>query len=239
MDSSAKSGAGPGREAGPPMAGEAPPALPWRKLLGLALGAALLLTIVYLSPLRGYLGRFREVSERIRAYGALAPAALATGVAGLVAIGFPRLLLCVVAGMTLGFWSGLFWAQLGTLAGNYLTFLAVRWGARGWAERYLSRHGKLNLWLKTDGTLGVILARQVPIPGLLVNLACGLFPLRHRHFLLGTLLGQLPEAIPCTLIGAGLLQRSFSRSAWVIGLGVTFAVLLWLGLRWLVRRPRA
>lgn len=215
------------------------PPPPWRRILVLAIGAGVLLAIVYLSPLRGYLGRLRDVSDQIRGWGALAPVALTAGIAVLVAVGFPRLLFCVIAGMAFGFWSGLLWAQLGTLVGNYLTFLVVRFGARDWAQRYLSKHGKLNGWLMTDGTLGVVLARQVPIPGLLVNLACGLFPLRHRHFLIGSLIGQLPEAVPCTLIGAGVLQRSFAKSAGAISLAVAFAILLWIGLRWLVRRQRA
>ncbi|MGA2660485.1 MAG: hypothetical protein ABSH34_23545, partial [Verrucomicrobiota bacterium] len=74
--------------------------------------------------------------------------------------------------------------------------------------------------------------RQLPVPGLLVNLACALFPLRHRDFLIGTLLGQLPEAVPCTLIGAGAL-----KGAGLIGLGVAVAVVAWIGLRRLLRGP--
>jgi uncharacterized membrane protein YdjX (TVP38/TMEM64 family) len=204
---------------------------PWRKIAVLATIVAVMLALVYLSPLRGWLGRLREISDQIRGLGVLAPLVVMAGIGVLVALGFPRLVLCAIAGMALGFWSGLLWAQLGTLLGNYATFLVARFAARPWAARYLSKRGKLHTLVQREGIAGVILARQVPVPGLLVNLACALFPLRHRDFLIGTLVGQLPEAVPCTLIGAGAL-----RNAGLIGLGVAVAVVAWIGLRWLVRR---
>jgi uncharacterized membrane protein YdjX (TVP38/TMEM64 family) len=191
-----------------------------------------MLALVYLSPLRAWLGRLREISGQIRGLGVLAPLAVMVSIAVLVAVGFPRLVLCAIAGMALGFWSGLVWAQLGTLLGNYATFLVARFAARQWAEHYLSKRGKLHTLVQREGIAGVILARQLPVPGLLVNLACALFPLRHRDFLIGTLLGQLPEAVPCTLIGAGAL-----KGAGLIGLGVAVAVVAWIGLRRLLRGP--
>lgn len=212
--------------------GSLPARPPWRKTMVLAAIVGVMLALVYLSPLRAWLGRLREVSDQIRGLGVLAPLVVMAGIAVLVALGFSRLLLCAIAGMALGFWSGLLWAQLGALLGNYAVFLVARFAARRWAERYLSKRGKLHALVQREGIAGVILARQLPMPGLLVNLACGLFPLRHRDFLIGTLIGQLPEAVPCTLIGAGAI-----RNAGLIGLGVAVAVVAWLGLRWLLRGP--
>lgn len=212
---------------------------PWRKILFLAIIVAAALAIAYLSPLREYLGRWQEVSQQVRRLGWLAPLVLTPAIAILVSLGFPRLLFCVIAGMSLGFWSGLLWAQLGTLLGNYVIFVVARRGGRGWAERYLSKRGRLHSLVQQESILGVILARQLPVPGLLVNLTCGLLPIRHRHFLLGTIIGQLPEAIPCTLIGAGALEPSFAKSAGLIGLAVFVAVVVWVGLRFFLRRQRA
>jgi uncharacterized membrane protein YdjX (TVP38/TMEM64 family) len=212
--------------------GSLPAKPPWRRIVALGAIVGLVLALVYLSPLRAWLGRLREVSDQVRGMGVLAPLVVVTGIAVLVALGFPRLLLCAIAGMALGFWSGLLWAQLGTLLGNYAVFLVARFAARQWAEHYLSKRGKLHALVRREGIAGVILARQLPVPGLLVNLACGLLPLRHRHFLIGTLLGQLPEAVPCTLIGAGAI-----RNARLIGLGVAVAVLAWVGLRRVLRGP--
>jgi uncharacterized membrane protein YdjX (TVP38/TMEM64 family) len=209
---------------------------PWRGIVLLALVVAALLAIVYLSPLREYLGKARELSENIRSLGLFGPAALVVGVAVLVALGFPRLAFCVIAGMAFGFWKGLLWTQLGTLAGNYVLFLVARRGGGAWVRAFVAKRRKLSDLIHREGLTGVILARQLPLPGLLVNLAFGLVAIRHRDFLIGTLIGQLPEAIPCTLIGAGALKASFGKSAAFLGLAVALALAVWIVLRWFLSR---
>jgi len=211
----------------------------WRKVFWLGLVAAVLMVLVYASPLRDYLGQLRELSAFVRGFGWLAPVVLTVSVAVLVAVGFPRLFFCVLSGMALGFWPGLLWAQLGTLLGNYAVFSAVRLGGGDWAERYLSRHLKLRELIQEEGISGVILARQLPLPGLLINMACGLFSVRPRDFIIGTIVGQLPEAVPCTLIGAGILQVSFAKSLGLICLGVGAAVAAWIAVRWGLRMKRS
>ncbi|HWH69995.1 MAG TPA: VTT domain-containing protein [Candidatus Sulfotelmatobacter sp.] len=222
-----------------PADGEGTPKPPWRKIVVLATVVGVLLAMVYLSPLRAYLERWREIGAYVHGLGWWAPLALTLGVALLVTAGFPRLVLCMIAGLALGFWSGLLWAQVGTLLGNYALFLAARLGRKGWAQRYLSSHSKLNNLVRQEGISGVILARQLPVPGLLINLACGFFSIRTRDFLLGTVIGQLPEAIPCTLIGAGALKDSFSQSVKMIGWAIAAAVVAWIGLRYFLRWQRS
>ena len=230
---------------GPPPALQATEAAPgqvsarpfwWRPaLLALAVGA--LLAVVYLSPLRAYTGDLHDLSGRIRSLGLLGPIVLSLSVALLVAVGLPRLLFCVIAGMALGFWSGLFWAQVGTLLGNYVLFCVAGTSGRCWAERYLTKRPRLYSLIREEGTWGVILARQIPVPGPVVNMVCGLLGVRHRHFLLGTAIGQLPEAIPCTLIGAGAIQSSSGKSAGLISLAVAVSILVWVAMRrWLSRQ---
>jgi uncharacterized membrane protein YdjX (TVP38/TMEM64 family) len=222
-----------------PVQSESPEALSrpsWIKIILLGVSVGVLLTVVYFSPLRHYLGHLREASEQIRGFGPLAPLVLVVAVAVMVGCGFPRTVFCVIAGMALGFWSGLLWAQLGTLIGNYALFLVVRAGARDWAQRVLGQRAVLQAAIRERGMLGVFVARQLPLPGLVVNLACALLPLRHRDFLLGTAMGQLPQAIPCTLIGAGALQASFQRSIGLIGLAVALSILAWASARAVLRR---
>jgi uncharacterized membrane protein YdjX (TVP38/TMEM64 family) len=217
---------------------ESPLEPPWRKLVFLVIGVGLFLTIISLSPLGQYLSRWDEVSRQIRGFGALAPLILMGSVCALVAVGFPRLVFCVIAGMTLGFWSGLFWAQAGTLLGNYVLFVVVRSGRQDWAQRFLARRSKLHTAIQQRGALGVILARQLPLPGLVINLACALLPISHLDFIVGTIIGQLPQAIPWTLIGAGALQASFGKSITLIGLAVIASILAWLMMRGLLRRGK-
>jgi uncharacterized membrane protein YdjX (TVP38/TMEM64 family) len=219
-----------------PNGGEVPVPPSWRKIALLAIGVGTLLTVVYFSPLRQYLSHVGEISEQIRSFGALAPLVVVVSISVLVAVGFPRLALCGVAGMALGFWSGLLWAQLGTLLGNYAVFILARAGGRDWAQRFVSRRARLNHAIQQRGVLGVFLARQVPLPGLVINLACALLPIPHWDFIVGTVLGQLPLAIPCTLIGAGILQPSFKKGITLIGLAIVASVLAWFCLRYSLRR---
>ena len=210
----------------------------WRKIVFLAIGAGILLAVLYASPLRVYLSRWHEVSRDIRNFGPLAPLVLTVSVAVLVAVGFPRLVLCVIAGMALGFWSGLLWAQLGTFLGNYALFALVRSGWRDWGQRLLAKRLHVRAAIQQRGVLGVVLARQVPLPGLVINLACALLPIGHADFILGTIIGQLPQAIPWTLIGAGALQQSFGKSIGLISLAVIVAILAWFGVRYALRRGK-
>jgi uncharacterized membrane protein YdjX (TVP38/TMEM64 family) len=208
----------------------------WRGMVWVALLATVLFGVIYLSPLREQLNRVHELSQQVRSFGWSAPLVFTVSVAILVAVGLPRLFFCVVSGMAFGFWYGLLYAQLGTLLGNYLVFNLARSWARDWTRRYLSGHGRFHKLLQEEGMTGVILMRQLPVPGLLINLSCGFLTISRRDFVIGTVLGQLPEAIPCTLIGAGLLQASFQRSLSLISLGVGAAVLVWTALRWALRR---
>src|SRR5258708_3361794 len=75
----------------------------WRGMLLLALTAGILFALIYLSPLREYMGRVRELSEQVRSLGWRAPLVFTVSVAILVAIGLPRLFFCVLGGMALGF----------------------------------------------------------------------------------------------------------------------------------------
>jgi uncharacterized membrane protein YdjX (TVP38/TMEM64 family) len=210
--------------------------LPVLRVLVLTVGLGALLVALYFSPLREYLTRVRDVSDHLRRLGFFGPLLFPLGVAVLVAAGFPRLPFCVISGMALGFWWGFLLAQTGTLLGNYLIFVVVRSGGGAWAQRYLAKHGPVKKLLGLNTITAVIVARQLPVPGLIINMAFGLSSLRHRHFLAGTALGQIPEAIPCTLIGAGVIQASFGRSVGLVGLAVIGLIGAWFFLRRLTDR---
>ncbi|MBN2108138.1 MAG: hypothetical protein JW832_12005, partial [Deltaproteobacteria bacterium] len=68
--------------------------------------------IFFLPQFREQFGRIHEISEYLRSFGWAAPLVFIFAVAGLVAVGVPRLLLCPIGGMAFGFWQGLLWVQL-------------------------------------------------------------------------------------------------------------------------------
>lgn len=210
----------------------------WRA--GLLLAALLaLLALAYLTPFRGLISAdLPRWSADLRALGWPAPLLFVLGVACLVSVGVPRLLLCPLAGMAFGFWGGLLLSQTGTLIGYYALFLFVRWGGRGFVLRYRPQLARFTELIQRQGIPAVILARQLPLHGWLVNLVLSLTPIRHRHFLLGTAIGLLPEAVPCTLIGAGVLHGSVVQSAAFVVLAVIGLALVWIGFAIYVDRQR-
>ena len=201
-------------------------------LLGFLLAA---LCLIYFTPLREWLMRAPEISDYLKTLGWAAPVVFVAAVALLTALGVPRLLLCPIAGMSFLFYWGLLWGQIGTLIGFYATFLFVRWGGRDVVSHKWPKLERLAHRFTRKGFLSVFLIRQMPVGGFYLNILLGLTPVRHRDFLIGTLLGILPEAIPATLIGASAKQVSISRILEYIVAAVIIFVIAGLVLRWYLR----
>ena len=177
-----------------------------KPLIMLAVVAAAF-ALVYFTPARKYLGDIRTVKYWLLSLGWVGPAAWMGIVFLLVAAGMPRLLFCPIGGLAFGFWNGLLWTQVATLAGYYTLFLFVRWGGRDFVLRHWPRVRRLKEHFHGhSAALMVFAVRQLPISGLVINFLLGLSPIRHRHFLLGTAFGILPEAIPFTLVASGTFK---------------------------------
>lgn len=181
---------------------------------------------VYLSPLRDWLHNQSHIRQLVQSLGLWIYPAGIFSIAALVCCGIPRLLLCTLAGMMLGFRGGLFLGEVGTLLGYYTLFLFIRWGGSEWT---LHRWPKLRKWsqlVEGQGIVGVILLRQMPIHGTITNLGLGLSKIKHRHFLIGTAIGIIPESIPATLFGTGLAKDSTRTiSIYLLIAVVAFAVI--------------
>ncbi len=207
----------------------------WRPVAAiLVLGAGLV--VIYATPLRDYLRHIGVVRARLEAVGPAAPLLFTIGTAALVAIGCPRLLLCAVGGAAFGFWKGLLFSQVGTVAGAYATFLFVRWGGGDFVRRHWPRIERLRRAFHHGGWLAVAAVRQLPVGGVVVNSVLGLTPVRHSDFLSGTIIGNLPEAVPVTLLGGGAVFLTGGRrlAVWLAGLLVVVAI--WVAAVILVRR---
>ena len=114
----------------------------WKPLIMLAVVAAAF-ALVYFTPARKYLGNIQSVKYWLLSLGWVGPAAWMGIVFVLVAAGMPRLLFCPIGGLAFGFWHGLLWTQVATLAGYYALFLFVRWGGRDFVLRHWPRVGRL------------------------------------------------------------------------------------------------
>src|SRR5262249_38116145 len=139
--------------------------------------------------------------------------------------------ICVAAGAVFGFRIGFLLATIGTVLGHYGVFLFVRWGGREWVLR---RWPKLRKWaemIQEQGIVGVFLVRMLPGHSIIANVCLALSHVNHRDFLIGTALGLVPEAVPATLVGAGLVKPSAIDSAGYLALAALAVAGVWIALR--------
>jgi uncharacterized membrane protein YdjX (TVP38/TMEM64 family) len=66
--------------------------------------------------------------------------------------------------------------------------------------------------LKQPSMLRVFWVRQLMLPGIVLNVLLGVTAVRHRTFLMGTVLGYLPMNMAFTLVGSGLGKDSLART---------------------------
>jgi len=199
---------------------------PWKPLIMLAVVAAAL-AFIYFTSARNYLGNVQIVKRWLLSLGWVGPAAWMGIVFALVAAGMPRLLFCPIGGLAFGFWYGLLWTQVATLAGYYVLFLFVRWGGQDFVLRHWPRVGQLKKHFQgSSAALMVFAVRQLPVSGLIINFLLALSPIRHSHFLLGTLFGILPAAIPFTLVASGIFKLTGQNTPLYIAAAVAIFLLV-------------
>ena len=211
---------------------------PVARVLLLITVLAAALAAVQLSPIRAWLQDTTRLRQMLEGMGPWAYPLCLFASAMLIGSGFPRLILCGIASMLLGFGWGLFLTQGGALLGYYAAFCFIRWGGGDWVTHKRPRLRAIADTIQDQGIVGVVLARQIPLHGTLINLCLGLSRVKHRHFLIGTAIGLLPEAIPVALGGASIVKSSLKESAGTLGLAALTFVLLWIGSGYALRRLR-
>ena len=202
-------------------------------ILLLGLGACLL----YLLPYEDMPGQVAMLGERVAALGWYGSAVFVLVTALLTGIGVPRLLMTGVAAALFGFTWGLISSQIGVLAGAYATFALARWSGREAGLERWSRLRRFRGLLSEQGVVPVLLFRQLPLSSFFINVLLGLTAVRNRDFVIGSVIGFLPEAIPAALIGAGLVKESFGETLKYVLVGALLLVALGLLARWLVNSP--
>jgi len=203
----------------------------WFWVITLVIGA----TVVLFSPLREYLKQIHDVQSALDQMGAAPEAIFVLGAILITALGFPRMLVYPIGGLMFGFWQGLTLSVVALLAGGYLPFCYARWGGRGFIIRTWPKMAQLADYFHDRSYRTVVLLRITPMPGFLTNAFLGITGIKHRSFLLGTLLGSIPPGIPATLLASGLADSN-PVVQWFSAIGATilFAI-LWFVLPFYLR----
>ena len=189
-----------------------------------------LLLLTSLPQVRHFIsGSLPSIKQFIQDCGPWAPVVFILIVAVLVGAGISRLAFHFVGGALFAFWGGMVWTCIGTLIGYTVVFLAVR--QLGLRDSLLRKHPawqKLAARLKHNTVPAVIIFRQLPLPGIVTNTVLALSPIRRREFFLGTIIGLIPEAVPTTLIGAGLRKEHLGATAAYLFGAVVLFIVVWI-----------
>ena len=195
-------------------------------------------TLTFVVPgldLGGPLQPAGHAAEWLRQTGVWGVALLLLGMSALILMGVSRLMFCPLAGALMGFWGGLGLSIAGTMISYYAAFRVIR-GRRANDEAAPPLHPKLAFLAGRPGLAAVIVSRIVPVPGMIVTLALSMSNVRTRTYLLGSLIGLIPEAAPLVLLGAGILNPDSEKfTSLVVGAFVCILV-AWLATHYLVRR---
>jgi len=194
------------------------------------------LAAFWFSPLRHKLEHVRELSEAIRSTGCIAPLVYVLGSSLLVAVGAPRLPLAAVAGLSFGFGWGVILSVAGALSGQAAVFLLVRLGIR--LPGKFGNAGRLARVVEGGGIPAVVLARLIPIHGMVLNLALAASPVKTRDYVIGSAIGMVPYAIPAALAGTAAMSGTARESIAFGALAVLVSLLLWLLAGGKDRHPR-
>ncbi len=192
--------------------------------------------IVLLSPLKDELTRVREINERLDQMGPTPELAFIAGSILVTALGFPRMLIYPIGGIAFGFFWGLTWSVVALLFGGYIPFCYARWGGRSWIIRRWPRMGRLADYFHERSYRTVILFRILPMPGFLTNAFLGITHIKHRAFLLGTLLGTIPPGIPAALLGGSMIEDDRATQIAYVTSSVALFIVLWFVIPFCLRK---
>lgn len=120
----------------------------------------------------------------------------------LIAVGFPRTIFCIIAGMLYNLWAGILIGQIAALGGAYVTYFLSGKLARPFFQKKIVGHiGFINNFSRYNPVVFVALLRQTPVPGIVTNSISGAMGISPLNFLIGSFIGFLPQSVIFCLFG--------------------------------------
>lgn len=183
-----------------------------RQVLAAVLIVAAFMALAHFTPMKAWITNVQSWKSFVREFGWMAHAVFMLVTACAVMMGVPRLAFCSAAGLIFGFGQGLLLSLVGSTLGSYGAFILSRHGFRRAAESRAEKWPWLKKMLKKPSVMRVFWARQLMVPGIVLNVLIGMTPVRHSRFLLGTASGYLPLNIAFSLVGSGLGKESIATT---------------------------
>lgn len=208
-----------------------------RQVLTAVLIVAAFMALAHFTPMKAWITNVQSWKGFVREFGWMAHAVFMLVTAGAVMMGVPRLAFCSAAGLIFGFGEGLLLSLVGSTLGSYGAFILSRHGFRRAAESRAEKWPWLKKMLKKPSVMRVFWARQLMVPGIVLNVLIGMTPVRHSRFLLGTALGYLPLNIAFSLVGSGLgKERITTTMTQLLAAMAVINVAAWLVFRFIKKQ---
>lgn len=201
-----------------------------RKLLVLLAVGAVLLLLIHSTPVGEQIRNWDSLANLFKAGGIQAEAYFVLISAFLIMLGTPRLLFYGLGGFAFGFWEGLLWSLVSSLIGSYMAFKAARWGGREWlTERFGGRRFFQRVVHSRPTVASVAFLRMLPVSNGVINVGLALSRVGSRAFLLGSLIGFLPQGVVAVIVGSGVAADVPWSGAIQIGIAAVLllAIFLW------------
>jgi uncharacterized membrane protein YdjX (TVP38/TMEM64 family) len=176
-------------------------------LRGLVLIASFV-ALGYLVKVSGLSGLFDQawVDSEIRGRGLSGEILYLAIGAALTAIGFPRQAVCFLGGYAFGLGLGTGLSLAASLGGCVLAFFYARLMGRSFVQhRFPDRIRRVDDFLHANPLSMTLLVRLLPVgSNVVTNLAAGVSGVGALPFLIGSLLGYLPQTVIFALLGSGI-----------------------------------
>ena len=166
-----------------------------------------------------------KARDYILSFGVWAPAISALMmILQAIAAPLPAFIITFANAAIFGWWQGALLSWSSSMAAAALCFLLSRWFGRGFTEKLASRFAlqQIDHFFARHGQYAILISRLLPFVSFdVVSYAAGLTPMKMRHFLVATGIGQLPATIIYSYVG-GMLTGG--AQLFVTGLLTLFAL---------------
>lgn len=173
-----------------------------------------------------YFDRRNQISTIIQAWGVWGAVFAVLLMTALCMTPIPSEGLVVMFLKIFGVYEGVFFAWMGSTLSSLIIFILVRFYGQTLMQKLISpeRFNTVDLWVKGKGSLGLLVARLLPIPAFAVNYIAGAMPsMKLWTYLWTAAVSMIPY-----YVGTAFVFLGIARATWLLlVLGFGALILFW------------
>jgi uncharacterized membrane protein YdjX (TVP38/TMEM64 family) len=132
----------------------------------------------------------------------------------------PLIIIITINYALFGFFNGLIWSWFTSIIAAGIWFICSRYFLNDWVQK--KTNPDLLSKMEQNGLLFVFQARIIPfVPTSIINILSGLSSITFKHFMIGTMFGNLIFFFVLTLIPAGFMEGNMEQNI-LLGIVLVF-----------------